>query len=236
MVWGMALPSSFGEFWVDGDFPGWTDELKCHFLETMSVNQQAPFGEGPRGALRYMGYAVQKFVSEIGTVPTPEKPPLSPVELHELPRHFEAVKTYAQLGSLVMLSNKILATDEAFKASIERIEPGVHQFYPVEIGLPKSRIFPKPFFIMVVGRYLDSFSAEHSSPASWTERRPGYCYHDASKRGTAGLAFAQSAFAGAHLWRERVFREELICLSDELASEVVAAGLRVPKHYQMREV
>ncbi|GGC25971.1 hypothetical protein GCM10011371_11940 [Novosphingobium marinum] len=236
MVWGMALPKGFGEFWPDGDFEGWTDSLKGHFLESMPASQQAPFGEGPRGALRYMGYAVDKFVKESGTVSASEKPPLSPIEPHEPPRHFDTQKTYDQLGALVMLSDKILATDEAFKAIVERLEPGVHQFFPVEIRMPKNKVFPDPYYIMVIGGYRESFSAEDSAAGSFNERRPGFCYHDTSKKGTAGLAFARSRFAGAHLWRERAFREELTCMSDELVGEIAAAGLRIPAHYQMREV
>ena len=32
MVWGMALPGSFGDFWPGGDYAGWDDELTEYFL------------------------------------------------------------------------------------------------------------------------------------------------------------------------------------------------------------
>jgi hypothetical protein len=236
MVWGMALPKGFGEFWPDGDFEGWIDSLKSYYLESMPPGQQALFGEGPRGSLGYMGYAVRKFIGEPGSTIAPDKPPLSPIEPHEPPRSFDAEKSYSELGSLIMLSNGILAVDEALKNIIDRLEPGVHQFYPVEIKLPKGKVFPRSYYILVVGRYLESFSAENSKDGSWHERRPGFYYHDASKKGTSGLAFLGTKIGDAHLWRERGFREELTCFSDELQKEIATAGLRIPAHHQMIEV
>lgn len=236
MAWGMALPNGFGVFWPDGDFEGWTDGLKAHFLTRMTPDQQAPFGEGPRGALRYMGHAALKFVNEPGSTPAPDRPPLSPIEPHEVPRSFTAAKTYAELGSLIVLSNRILAVDAALKEVVDQLEPGVHQFFPVEIAMPKGRIFPRPYFVLVIRQYLQAFSAERSRPGSWKERFPGVYSHDPSKQGTNGLAFSRAAIGRAHLWRERGFREHLTCFSAELEQAITAADLRIPAHHQMMEI
>jgi len=79
-----------------------------------------------------MGYAVGKFTKELGTVSGAEYPLFSQIEEHEPPRSFNTVKGYKSLGSLIKLNNRILAVDQALRAIIERLEPGVHQFFPIE--------------------------------------------------------------------------------------------------------
>jgi hypothetical protein len=84
MVWGMNLPSSFGEFWPSGSFEGliepgscgWYERLKANFREDMPEEQKKLFDDGlGNGASRYMGFAVGKFTKEFGTVSGAEYPP-----------------------------------------------------------------------------------------------------------------------------------------------------------------
>jgi hypothetical protein len=111
----------------------------------------------------------------------------------------------------------------------------VHHFFPIEIAMPKSVIYPKKYFVMAIGQYLDSFSPEQSNPASW-ENCTEYYRFDKAKKSMAGLALSRQVFGSAHLWSERRMLGELICCSDQLMSEITRSGLRVPKNCKLKEI
>ncbi|MEO9131459.1 MAG: DUF1629 domain-containing protein [Sphingomonas sp.] len=241
----MDVPSGFGEFWPEGDFEGvdergsrgWSKRLIAYYEESMPEAQKALFDDGRgNGALCYMGHVFGKFTHELGTCDEPDGLPLTPIEEHEPPTSFDTDKTYTLLGSLIALNYGILAVNEALKAILQRLEPGRHQFFPIEIRMPKGKIFPELYYILVIGQYIDSFSPEHSRKESWQEAMPGRYSHEESKKGITGLAVSHAVFGTAHLWRERRFFDLLTCFSDGLQGEIVQAGLRIPKHYQMKEI
>jgi hypothetical protein len=247
MVWGMNLPSSFGEFWPDGDFEGesnsrsdgWSERLTSHY-EAQPVEEQKRLfnyddGHG-NAAHRYPGYVSEKFISEIGTKRGADRPPFTPIEPHEPPRYFETCKTYGSLGSLIMLSDRIIAVDDALKDIIEQMEPGVHRFFPIEIRMPKGAVLPKRYYTLVIGQYFDSFSPERCKPGSWRNDGDYAFEHGDRKADLAGLAFSSAVFGKAHLWRERRRREWLTLFSDELKAAIEQAGLRTPKLNKMKEV
>jgi hypothetical protein len=246
MVWGLNLPSGFGEFWPDSDFEGetestdgWFERLKSHFKVQSPEEQRRLFdyddGLG-NAAHSYPGYVSNKFVSEIGTRLGAGRPPFTPIEPHEPPRFFETCRTYNSLGSLIMLNNRLLAVDDALKDIIERMEPGVHLFFPIEIRRRKGAVFPKPYYTLVIGQYFDSFSPEHSKPRSWRKDGDYAFRHEDRKADMAGLAFSAAVFGKAHLWRERRRREGLTLLSDDLKAAIDEAGLRTLRINKMKEV
>jgi hypothetical protein len=237
MVWGMTLPSNFGEFWPDGAFAGWYESLKAYYREQMPEEQKALFDDGKgNGALSYMGYAGEKFIREVGTSVRPDDLPFSPIEPQESPKSFTTVKKYTSLGSLIKLNDRILAVDDRLKAIIERLEPGMHQFFPIDLLMPRGVTFPNAYHVLFIGQYHDSFSPDNSKEGAWRKNGDfGYLFEE-SKKGVTGLAFSKSVFGGSHLWRERSLWEWLTCFSDELEAEIAAAGLRIPKHYRMKEV
>ena len=237
MVWGMRLPVSFGEFWPDGHFEydpkkkdtGWYNRLRLHYLSQTSEEQirlfdYRGFDHGDNGvaygAAHYSTYAPGKFRREVGTKGGPDSLPFARAEAHEAPLTFDAQKTYASLGSLIKFNDRILAADEMLKAMIERLEPGVHQFFPIEIVTPKGKVFSRNYHTLVIGQYFDSYSPEHS---------------DESRKNMTGYAFSKLSFGKAHLWRDRHF-PLLSCFSDELMAKIADAGLRIPRHYKMKEV
>lgn len=252
MVWGMSLPSRFGEFWPEGSFEldpktrerGWGARLREYFL-AQTPEEQTRLIEGvpdpdPLGRA-YAYHVSRKFIAEIGVSAGPQGSHFSPIEAQEAPRSFTTAKTFQSLGSLINLSDRIVAVDAVLKTIIERLEPGVHQFFPIEIVMPKGVTFPKAYYVLVIGQYHDSFSPENSNKDSWSDYGPNYpdfyfYKYDESKSGVAGLALSQAVFDRSHLWRERRFNAILICFSDQLQAEITNAGLRLPKHYQMVEV
>jgi hypothetical protein len=247
MVWGMSLPSGFGEFWPLGDFEydtktresGWSERLSAFYREQNPERQKALFeydDTDGNAAHFYSGYVSGKFKSELGTREGSDRPPFTSIESHEPPQSFHTEKAYKALGSLIMLNSGILAVDEALKLIIERLEPGVHQFFPIKITMPRGVVFHKPYYVLVIGQYHDSFSPEYSKEGSY-RKNGDYSYrHAEAKAGVTGLAFSKGVFGDAHLWRERRMGQRLTCFSDEIQAEITKAGLRTPKHYRMMEV
>jgi hypothetical protein len=247
MVWGMSLPSSFGEFWPDGDFegetesgtPGWRVRLKSYYEAQSPEEQRRLFnyeGAQESAAHYYPGQVSAKFISEIGTRRGGGMPPLTPIEPHEPPRFFQTCKTYASLGSLIMLNSRIIAVDDALKDIVERMEPGVHRFFPIEIRMPNGAIFPKQYHTLVIGQYFDSFLPERSKAGSWRKDGDYAIKLGDRKSDMAGLAFSSAVFGKAHLWRERRPREWLTLFSDGLQAAIEDAGLCTPKLNKMKGI
>ena len=248
MVWGMALPENFGEFWPSGSFEmddktrdsGWHQRLMAYFEEHASDEQKALFDDGHGNARHwYAGYATGKFIEETSGE---SMPPFTPVEPHEPPRSFDTAKGHKTLGSLIMLNSKMLAVDEALKTIIERLEPSVHQFFPLEIRMPRGKIYPANYYLLVMP-YLDAWSRDDTKIGSVHERVRSIDTHlppiielDKTKVGMTGLAMRKVVFGDAHLWRERQFTKNLICFSDALQAEIERANLRLPKYYKLKEV
>lgn len=252
MVWGMSLPSRFGEFWPEGRFEidpkthesGWGARLREYFRAQTPERQMELLDDVPDGDANGAAYAYHvfgKFINEIGAADGRPGSHFSPIEPHEPPRSFKTAKTFQSLGSLIQLNDRIVAVDDALKAVIERLEPGVHQFFPIEIVMPKGGVFPKSYHVLVIGQYHDSFSPEHSDKDAWSDYGPDYpdfyfYKYEESRKGISGLALSAAVFDQAHLWRERRFNGILICFSDDLQAEMAKASLRLPPHYKMKKV
>jgi hypothetical protein len=235
MVWALELPSSFGDFFPDGDYVGWRERLSDYFNKEMPAQKKLQFIDNRPES--YIYHVVQKFIEERGKK-FPDDPPIGPLEEHEKPKWFETEKRYNSLGSLIVLTSRLVAIDLALKEIIEQLEPGVHEFVPISITMPKNEVYPKPYYILIVGRFLESFVAEESIAGSWRkDGTSGYYFPQSnSKQHISNLAFSNSVIGGAHLWRERKLLRPDIFFSDTLQKEITKAGLRIPKHFQMKEV
>ncbi len=238
MVWVMRLPNNFGVFWPSGEFEydptkkdtGWYDRLERHYLAQTPGEQLRLYdyrlldhGENNAewGAGHYRTYVSGKLKCEIGTKdPLLHHLPISAINLHEPPITFDTDKAFASLGSMIKLNDRILAVDEAIKDIIDRLEPGQHQFFPIEIIMPKGRKFPEKYYTLVVGQWFSSFLPEKS---------------DIGKKNFAGLIFSKEAFGNAHLWKDRG-TPALTYFSDVLRGEIERAGMRIPKLYKVKVV
>jgi hypothetical protein len=232
MVWGLALPSSYNAFFPGGDYVGWREGLLAYFQNEMPAEQKDLF----YNALSYPSYVSNKFSAEPDKEGSSERPPFSPAEPHEAPMRFTLRKKYSKLGSLIETQDQILSVDEPLKDIIERFEPEMHRFFPIEIIMPGNEDYPRRFFIMAIGQYLDSFSTEHSEPNLWRDSEFGtLIIYRKDKESMSGLALSKRIFGKAHLWRERRMSPNLVCFSDSLMREINDAGLRLPPHYRLKE-
>lgn len=245
MAWGMPLPSQFGIFWPEGDFEGVDDHGRCVWgsrldsqFNSLSVEEQDRIYTSDQSQHDYAFWVSEKFKREVGSRLTKSAPIFTPVLPHEVPKSFNTVKTYKDLGSLIQLNDRIIAVDKIVKSEIEVFEKCVHEFFPIDLVMPGERIQRKEFFILLIGRHIDSFSPEFSQKGSYTpysKLNRSFAF-GVSKRDIEALAFVRERFAGAHLWRERCFPGLLTCFSDELMRRLNELNVDLPPHWQMREV
>ena len=179
---------------------------------------------------------VHKFYDEIG-IPLPHEPPLTPIKPHEWPPVFKLNKTRKRLGSLIQTENQILAVDDALKAIIEGLEPGVHQFNPIKVLSAKREELWGKYHVLVISRFLSSFRPEQSNLdlLKDRERHPVPIFF--TPQVYAQMAMSAAEIQDAHLWRERgAFGGGHIFISDTLQSAIADAGLRIPPHCKAKLV
>lgn len=232
MVWAMMMSGSFGDFFPDGDYFGWDEKLKDYCRNGRSEERKAALWAAQRS---YQGWISEAFHSEIG-VERPHNPPVVSPLLEELPTEFRTVKSYNNLGSLIKMTDRLIAVDEPLKEIIETLEPNVHRFWAMSIVMPKGRIYPQTYYGMIIGRFLDSFLPDHSILEPAYSGEGYYAPMQDNKKAYAGLAFSEKAIATAHLWRERRIAMPEVFLSDELQAKISEEKLRVPKHWMVKVI
>jgi hypothetical protein len=222
MVWGLVDPNGFGDFFPHGDYVGWEVGLKRYFDDEMSAEQRATFDNWD---VRYSEMVSRKFTRDLG-----------PLEPHERPSEFALTETRKTLGSLIKLTDRLLAVDATLKEIIETLEPGVHQFWPLRITLPKGKEYPVSYYGLVIRRFIDGFVPEQSAFQKVSEQSDSFFVKLPTKKGYGDLTVSKNAAAGNHLWRERRLLDPNIFFSDELQAKIARRGLRVPKHHQLRAI
>ena len=251
MVWGIFFDSEFNAFFPKGNFRGYKAALAAHYGA-----RQVP-GLTPRHPPNYVfaddrpingdgrpyevfaSYALdvsEKFHSELGETGR-HRPPLLPIAPHEWPREYVYERTYTRQSALMMGPNRMYFVTESLRDIIEQLEPGVHRFNPLKVLLPKGEAHPVQHHMMVVGTWLSAFRPQQSDPKSLrdtdsTAPTIGYPRKACSR----GVALSSDAIGSAHLWCERHLRSVTFLMSDQLQTEISAAGLTIPPHYRMRLV
>ncbi|CUH76198.1 hypothetical protein TRM7557_00762 [Tritonibacter multivorans] len=141
----------------------------------------------------------------------------------EVPKRLIAKKIPQKWHDSFRVSDALSVVREPVKDIIERLDPGVHQFFPLTIETKRGKIIEGPWFAMNVTARQDSVVMEQSS-VNVNKRFPDeLCsfFHDGEDRVTVD-AGRQS---GLHLWREQRFRGSLLG-SDALMAELKAQKLR----------
>lgn len=223
MAWGLVDPNSFGDFFPYGDFVGWEEGVKRHFDEEMSAEQRAAFDNWD---VSYRGTISRKFTEEGGELSEP----------HQRPSEFRLDESRKSLGSLLLLTNRLLAVDAKLQEIIERLDPGVHQFWPLRMTQKKGEEYPVAYFGMIIRRFIDSFVPGQSAGYEGSEESNFFSTIDPTKKGYGDLAVSKGVVSGRHLWRERRLKRPNILFSDELQAEMTRQGLRIPKHHQLKVV
>lgn len=226
MTWAMAEPSKFGDFFLDGDYVGWKEALRAAFNEKLSQTDKDQYDV--HDVPKYVFYVSQKFIN-ITQDEIDHPRAMKPLQEYEQPTKFAIeVENSKRIGSLVKLTARLIAVDSDLKAVIESLEPGVHQFWPIEIVHRDGNAVSGQYFGMRVRQFKDSFMPEFSAPGSFNENGSTYNIFSFTQKNCKGLSFAKSAIESAHLWRERKLKSPELLLSDELRERIQEAGLTIP--------
>ncbi len=222
MVWGLVESSSLGDYFPNGDYVGWDEAIKRYFDEEMTAEQRAAFDNWD---VSYRSEVARKFNEDMG-----------PLEPHERPSHFKLLKTYQSLGALIKMIDGLLAVNEPLKDIIETLEPGVHQFWPIRITMPKGKEYPTPYYGLRIGRFLDSFVREQSDAYQTMAGSQFYHAQSNNKEAFGNLTVSQTVIGVSHLWRECWLSTPNIFFSDDLMADIERRALRFPKHHQLKAI
>ncbi len=244
MAWALKEPMSFGFYWPDGEFVGWDEQLYEYFETEISRAEKEQmlkkyydregvnFGKSELWNIRryWKIQLVESMVGEIGDFVGQE----APLDPRLFPRVFKTVRTYKSLAAMIETESRIVAVNEALKNIIERLEPGVHQFHPFRIMMPRGREYPEPYHVLRIGRVLDSFIPVEGTYMG-TLGRGKLLAIDDTKKYLNKLAFSREKISGAHLWREKVLSRPNILMSDTLKQAIDDVGLRIFRHHKVKE-
>ena len=222
MAWGINLPNSFGDYFLDGDYVGYHERLEDYYLHRMSDAEKAAMDM--QDGIRFSTFA-DKFTRDRGAL-IPE----------EQPQVFRAETPFRTPGSLIKLTSRLMAVDDALKAIIEGLEPGVHQYWPIRIQTYKGEDHPTRYHGLVIRQFRDAFLPDQSNMAMVEQMSGKFYPMSPTKKCMDGLTLSQQAIGSAQLWRDSRLAIPDIFMSDALQSEIRNAGLRVPKHFKMKVV
>jgi hypothetical protein len=150
-------------------------------------------------------------------VPAPDQPPIRMYLVRDrkgLPDYFTGPTT------------SHLVVSAAFKALVERYEPGVHHFIPAPISQPDG-VVRTEYFIFKNGGFVDGgIVVEASEVSVRISKGPGGEFANYLPTSQAPrLMWAASKVQGRHLWADSNFKRANV-VSDALYAEIKAARMK----------
>ena len=224
MAYGFDTPATFGKFFPDGEFAGYEDFLEGYFEEASAEGQ-----------------TTQKFFTDFRS------------DLHRdfhkgrrsvpdalLPKTFQLAKPYKKLGDIMGLGYAS-AVPSSLLDIIEKLEPGRHQSWPIDITLPSGDGYPIQYHMLNVLTSLDAWDKEQSDPGSYKKSMRIFKMLRPKQNYASGIALSREVIGDHHIWRGFVSPETGISgfnfyVSDALKEAIDKAGLITPPFYQLKEV
>jgi len=113
---------------------------------------------------------------------------------------------------------------EPLRALIEKFDPGIHDFFPVDLTLPAGRKPETPYYVFIIRAQKDTFIPELSRHGG--DKFNGKYYQIVGEE----ASFSSECRKGAHIWREKRLTG-VILFSDELEAAMRSAGIRYYKYW-----
>lgn len=227
MAWALKEPIGFGKYWPDGSYKHWYDELREHAVATrssMSKEFEAEVFDDENNNL-FISPFVEKFTKNRRLV----------VE-EEAPKYFHTSKKYTELHSMLSSESRILLVDEDLKSLIEEFEPGVHQFFPIAINMPKGKVYPKHYYILVIGSFLEAYLPVEGTFNSSSGGGKRFFSLSHTKKEYNQLQLSKEVIASSHLWRDTRMASPNVFISDALQETIKESGLTIFVHHKVKEV
>lgn len=132
-------------------------------------------------------------------------------------------------------NNSIMLVSAKFRDLVERFEPSVHQFLPVEMYFSKKDNQPfDTFYWFICCQLIDSLDPEHTT-IPWQGkgydvrredgRRWGSWQIDADAQPPQKAVFSLKAIGDHHLWRDPYWSRGMVRCSNEFCDAIYAGGL-----------
>ncbi len=117
---------------------------------------------------------------------------------------------------------------ERVKAKIEEIEPGLHQFFSVELELPDGSICGNPYWLCGNMNVLDALvleKSQHMQPYFFNkERWPGFLEYEHDANGSPVWALNRAVISGKALWFD--YKLNKMFFSQELSEWLDVKGIK----------
>ncbi len=223
MAWALKNPEGFGDYWPKGDYDGWDEQLEDYVHNELSEEEKAKVWDGYR--IKKLNFS-EKFIKNLGAVMPQESPP-----------GYQTEKSYTKLSSMIKIANRMVVVDESLKGIIEQVEPGIHQFFPFKITMPRGKEYPVHYYILVIRQFIEAYIPTQNTLIR--RLRPSdsrfYAKSD-TKKIYNQFQLSKKAIGSAHLWRDTRMRSPNIFISDTLQAAIAEAGLKIFRHHQVNEV
>ncbi|QNQ09947.1 imm11 family protein [Sphingomonas alpina] len=114
-----------------------------------------------------------------------------------------------------------------FKDAVERFEPGVHQFFPMEVLLEDGTV-DKSRWLMHICNRVDAIALEHCADVyeyrPKPDQHPGWYYYRSNFDSRTRIAVRKSMISGKALWYD--LRLQRFFLGQELGQFLIENGFR----------
>ncbi|MEZ5752413.1 MAG: hypothetical protein R3D60_10740 [Paracoccaceae bacterium] len=142
----------------------------------------------------------------------------------EVPKLFVVEKPKAKWRDFFKVTGAIKVVREPVRELIERLDPGVHQFFPVTMRTKRGVVIEGPWFVIVITARQDSIVPGYRGKFISNQLPDGrYLLNSMVKHGQVPIDATR--LSGLHLWREAKAVDGIFA-SDELIAELKANGLK----------
>lgn len=226
MTWGIDYTVHFGTSFPAGNYQDWEAKCQNHFDNVLTEDERNALGYGVNALLHAVSLKFRVGGKRVFDF--------------EQPTVFRTRKAYKKLTSLIQLNDGLFAVSEDLMDIIEKLEPGIHQFWPIRIIMPKGIEFSIQYYAIIINTHICAFSREGSKPGSWEALEADEsisCPKDDKKENISDLAIRKDKVEGAHIWLDRTLLSPEIFLSNQLVAEIQDRNLTLPKNiYRMIDV
>lgn len=140
-------------------------------------------------------------------------------------------KPYATLPDILQMHGPWMVS-EIFRKIVEEREPGVHQFFPIELEIASGGAELGPRYMLNVGQTLTAISVDRSK-INWGTRADGskWAYPPGADD---DLVATRCAIVGKSLWNDRLYSVNRF-ISDDLKTAFDGAGVQGLQYLRVRE-
>ena len=153
---------------------------------------------------------------------------LGPVSEAMQPRTFRIVRGGKSLAAMIESMGGLLLVAEEVRRAIERVEPGVHQFWPVEVFHANGERSAYRYHALVIRQFRDAVIEEKSDVRVRSDSGNLSCHP--TKANAKALTLSSERIGDAHLWRDERLLSVNVFMSNALQSAIAETGLKIMPH------